>query len=73
MITRPAGVIACVGGRDPEAKARLQAALQGSHFTVIQSLRRAPEEPDETCWLAGEGWWLSTAPAPDDDGEPRPA
>jgi hypothetical protein len=21
-----------------------------------------PEEPDETCWLVGEGWWLSTAP-----------
>lgn len=68
-----AGVIACVGGRDPLAEARLQAALQGSPFTAIQSLRRAPEEPDETCWLAGEGWWLSTAPAPDDDGEPRPA
>ncbi len=20
--------------------------------------------PDQTCWFAGEGWWLSTAPAP---------
>jgi len=20
--------------------------------------------PDETCWLAGEGWWISTAPDP---------
>ena len=26
------------------------------------SLRRPPDEPDETCWLAGDGWWLSTAP-----------
>ena len=20
--------------------------------------------PDDACWLAGDGWWLSTAPAP---------
>jgi hypothetical protein len=25
-------------------------------------LRRAPEESDHTCWFAGDGWWLSTAP-----------
>src|SRR5271155_2272197 len=30
----------------------------------IRSLRRAPEEPDDTCWLGGEGWWLSTVPVP---------
>jgi protein-L-isoaspartate(D-aspartate) O-methyltransferase len=58
------GVIPCVGGRDPAAEERLKAALARGDFTAIRSLRRAPEEPDETCWLAGEGWWLSTAPAP---------
>jgi protein-L-isoaspartate(D-aspartate) O-methyltransferase len=58
------GVITCVGGRDPAAEERLRAALARGDFTAIRSLRRAPEEPDETCWLAGEGWWLSTAPAP---------
>ena len=58
------GVIPCVGGRDPTAEERLRAALARGDFTAIRSLRRAPEEPDETCWLAGEGWWLSTAPAP---------
>ena len=62
------GIIACVGGRDPEAEARLSAALQRSAFTAIQSLRRAPEEPDDTCWLAGDGWWLSTSPASSDAG-----
>ena len=56
------GIIACVGGRDAEAEARLSTALQRSAFTAIRSLRRAPEEPDETCWLAGDGWWLSTSP-----------
>lgn len=60
------GVIACVGGRDTEAEARLSTALQRSSFTAIQSLRRAPEEPDDTCWLAGDGWWLSTSPVSND-------
>jgi hypothetical protein len=23
----------------------------------MKSLRREPDQPDETCWLAGEGWW----------------
>ncbi len=82
LITRPAGdtrrypvkfasrtgVIACVGGRDAEAEARLSTALQTSPFTAIRSLRRAPEEPDDTCWLAGEGWWLSTSPVSGDAG-----
>ena len=56
------GIIECVGGRDSEAEARLTKALQESQFTPpVKSLRRPPEQPDETCWLAGDGWWLSTA------------
>jgi protein-L-isoaspartate(D-aspartate) O-methyltransferase len=55
------GIIPCVGGRDPDAEARLAAALATADFTAVKSLRRPPEEPDDTCWLAGEGWWLSTA------------
>jgi protein-L-isoaspartate(D-aspartate) O-methyltransferase len=57
------GVIPCIGGRGPDGRGRLRVALTRGDFTAIRSLRRAPEEPDETCWLAGEGWWLSTAPA----------
>jgi protein-L-isoaspartate(D-aspartate) O-methyltransferase len=57
------GIIDCVGGRDDEAQARLVAALRKSRSAPpIRSLRRAPDQPDETCWLAGDGWWLSTAP-----------
>jgi protein-L-isoaspartate(D-aspartate) O-methyltransferase len=56
------GIIACIGGRNPVAEANLKAALAKSDFGAIQSLRRAPEEPDDTCWLAGDGWWLSTTP-----------
>lgn len=57
------GMIDCVGGRNPDAEAKLLAALRMSRFVPpVRSLRRPPDEPDETCWLAGEGWWLSTAP-----------
>ncbi|MBV9200736.1 MAG: methyltransferase domain-containing protein [Alphaproteobacteria bacterium] len=58
------GIIACVGGRDAIGEERLKAALAKSDFSAIRSLRRTPDEPDHTCWLAGEGWWLSTAPVP---------
>jgi protein-L-isoaspartate(D-aspartate) O-methyltransferase len=57
------GIIPCAGGRDAEAETRLMAALARADYTAVKSLRRPPEEPDDTCWLAGEGWWLSTAPA----------
>jgi protein-L-isoaspartate(D-aspartate) O-methyltransferase len=55
------GIIPCIGGRDPIAEERLRAALARSSLAAVRSLRRAPEEPDETCWLAGKDWWLSTA------------
>jgi len=54
------GIIPCIGGRNPDAEARLTAALARADYTAIKSLRRPPEAPDDTCWLAGEGWWLST-------------
>ena len=54
-------IVPCVGGRQAVAEERLRAALRASYFTAIRSLRRPPEEPDDTCWLAGDGWWFSTA------------
>jgi len=59
------GIIPCVGGRDPAAEARLEEALAKSPLTAVRSLRRAPEEPDWSCWLSGDGWWLSVAPVPE--------
>lgn len=55
------GIIDCIGGRDSVAEERVNAAMKRSHMTNIRSLWRASDEPDETCWLAGAGWWLSTA------------
>jgi protein-L-isoaspartate(D-aspartate) O-methyltransferase len=43
------GIIACSGGRDPAAEARLAEAMAKAPLTAVQSLRRAPEEPDATC------------------------
>ena len=61
------GIIPCSGGRNRAAEARLAEALAKAPLTAVQSLRRAPEEPDASCWLAGDGWWLSTAPVSDSD------
>ena len=74
MITRPqqgaawpakflsrAQFIGCAGLQDAEAGQRLAEAF-AKGWEGVQSLRRG-EAPDETCWFAGDGWWLSTAPA----------
>jgi protein-L-isoaspartate(D-aspartate) O-methyltransferase len=60
-----AGIIHCVGGRDAAAEKLLKSAVARWRMTNIRSLRRAPDEPDNTCWLAGAGWWLSTASVSD--------
>jgi protein-L-isoaspartate(D-aspartate) O-methyltransferase len=57
---RPVGFIPFTGARDSEISHRLAVAFETDGGIDVKSLRRAPDEPDETCWLAGEGWWLST-------------
>ena len=52
--------IPCVGGQDPTEGEALRAAFARGGEGNVKSLRLAPERPDETCWLAGSGWWLST-------------
>ncbi|MBC9879657.1 methyltransferase [Bradyrhizobium sp. INPA01-394B] len=74
MITRPeqgtawpakflsrAQFIGCAGLQDSETARRLAEAF-ATGWESVQSLRRG-DAPDETCWFAGDGWWLSTAPA----------
>ncbi len=56
----PAGFIGCRGGQDDEAGRRLAAAMSGGDGKAVRSLRR-DDTPDATCWLRGDGWWLSTA------------
>lgn len=56
----PAGFIPCVGAQDAEEAQRLVAALAAWSPDTIRSLRRS-SQPDETAWLVGSDWWLSTA------------
>jgi protein-L-isoaspartate(D-aspartate) O-methyltransferase len=59
----PAGFIEFDGARDAAMARQLEDALGRDRGIAVKSLRRPPTEPDETCWLAGEGWWLSAATA----------
>ncbi len=50
--------IPCVGARDDETARRLGEAFKKEDFTDVRSLHR-DSIPDETCWFAGDHWWLS--------------
>lgn len=58
------GIFSCVGGRDPELNRRLKEAFDRRDWKSVQSVRREQHEPDDTCWLHGEGFCLSTLPVP---------
>lgn len=57
------GIFGCVGGRDPQLEAQLRTALVGGGLRRVRSWRRGTPATDGSCWLAGDGWWLSTDPA----------
>jgi protein-L-isoaspartate(D-aspartate) O-methyltransferase len=56
----PAAFISAVGGRDDDTAARLTDAFRRGQLGNVRSLRR-DGSPDESCWVAGRDWWLSTA------------
>lgn len=51
--------VACIGAQAPDAINALQEAFRRGTWGAVRSLYRN-DEPDETCWCAGRGWWLST-------------
>jgi protein-L-isoaspartate(D-aspartate) O-methyltransferase len=55
----------CVGGRDAALNERLQDGFTRGTWRLVQSLRREPHDPSNTCWLHGEGFCLSTLPVSD--------
>jgi protein-L-isoaspartate(D-aspartate) O-methyltransferase len=55
--------VGCAGARDQAAERRLAEAFRNRNWSKVRSLYRN-DAPDESCWLAGAGWWLSTD-APD--------
>jgi protein-L-isoaspartate(D-aspartate) O-methyltransferase len=57
-----AGFIPCIGARDDVAARELARALARGDSSDVRSLRRG-DAPDNSVWLTGVGWWLSTAAA----------
>lgn len=55
--------IGCVGLQDEEAARRLKEVF-AKDWDRVRSLR-FDEAPDDSCWYAGDGWWLSTAAVED--------
>jgi protein-L-isoaspartate(D-aspartate) O-methyltransferase len=56
-----AAFVGCVGQQDAAAGARLAAAFAG-RWDQVRSFR-IDDAPDDSCWYAGDGWWLSTTAA----------
>jgi len=55
----PAMFVPCLGGRDEETARRLTEAFRRGGTEAVSSLYRG-KPVDESCWFAGNGWWLST-------------
>jgi len=56
--------IGCVGLQDDDVGRRLKDAF-AKGWENVRSLH-LDSAPDETCWFAGDGWWLSTTEAETD-------
>lgn len=50
----------CAGARDPEAEALLAGRFPVMDGGAVRSLRRDAHEREDTCWLHGAGYCLST-------------
>ena len=57
-----AGFIGCHGPQLKGAGQALKTAFAAGGWEAVKSLRFTPDV-DSSCWVAGEGWWLSTDPA----------
>ncbi len=56
----PAAFIPFVGAQRQGAQAPLQAAFAAGGWQEVKSLIIDSDTPDDSCWYAGDGWWLST-------------
>jgi protein-L-isoaspartate(D-aspartate) O-methyltransferase len=56
----PARFFPCIGAQEPARVDSLAHAFRSRGLAAVRSLRRLPEPPDESCWFAGDDWWLST-------------
>jgi protein-L-isoaspartate(D-aspartate) O-methyltransferase len=54
--------VPCVGAQNEAEAAKLAEAFRNGNWPQVKSLHRN-DSPDESCWYAGRGWWLSTKEA----------
>ena len=54
-----AAFIPCEGARDPQTAGALANTFWRQSLWTVRSLHRGTA-PDNSCWVAGSGWWLST-------------
>lgn len=54
----PAAFIACIGAQDSAMFERLGIAFARGDFMSVRSLH-LDTTPDDSAWVAGDGWWLS--------------
>jgi protein-L-isoaspartate(D-aspartate) O-methyltransferase len=52
--------VPCIGARSEATEKKLAQAFRNNDWTRVKSLHRN-DEPDESCWCSGPGWWLSSA------------
>jgi protein-L-isoaspartate(D-aspartate) O-methyltransferase len=53
------GIFPCSGARDPRFNDKLKEAFKRGDWKSVQSLRREPHQPTDTCWLHSESFCLS--------------
>jgi protein-L-isoaspartate(D-aspartate) O-methyltransferase len=54
--------VGCIGLKEADANERLKEAFSKGGRQVRSF--RIDDNKDDTCWFAGDGWWLSTATPP---------
>jgi protein-L-isoaspartate(D-aspartate) O-methyltransferase len=50
--------VPCIGARNQTTEQKLGEAFRNSNWTKVKLLHRN-DEPDDSCWCSGHGWWLS--------------
>src|SRR5215469_14172977 len=50
--------VPCIGARNESTAQRLTDAFRDGRWNKIRSLHRN-DQPDDSCWCSGPGWWLS--------------
>jgi protein-L-isoaspartate(D-aspartate) O-methyltransferase len=58
--TQPVAFYPCIGARDAASEEALRTAFSERDLSTVKALHLAPSEPDESCWVRGNGWWLGS-------------